>query len=68
MAPKVPQVSQGPIDPKKKSRAIVSRLFPQFEDNETLQRTCKSRDSLIHMDKLCTVIEQRYIDQTAEDQ
>jgi hypothetical protein len=62
------RVSQGTIDQKKKSGAIITALFPQFDDNETLLSTCTSRDSLIHMDELCTEVEQRYNDQTAEDQ
>ena len=68
MAPKIPQVSQGTIDQKKKSRAIIAALYPQFEENETLQTTCLSRDALIHMDKLCTEIQQRHSEQSLEDQ
>lgn len=68
MALKVAQVSQGTIDQKKKSRAIIAGLFPQFIDNPTLQATCTARDSLIHMDKLCTLTHERYSDQTVEYQ
>lgn len=56
MAHKIQQVSQGTIDQKKILRAIISALFPQFQENETLQATCVSRDSLIQMDNLCTEI------------
>lgn len=68
MPPKLPKVSQGTIDQKKKSRMIIDALFLQFEENETLQNTCLSRDSLIHMDKLCTEIQQRHSEQSPEDQ
>jgi len=67
MAPKTPQVSQGTIDQKKKSRAIIAALYPQFEENGTLQTTCLSRDALIHMDRLCTEIQQRHSEQSLED-
>ena len=68
MAPKKGQTSQHAIDLKKRCRATIQGLFHQFEDNETLQRTCTASDSLSRMERLCTVTQERYNDQTVEDQ
>jgi hypothetical protein len=64
---KMAQVSQATKDHKTKYRAIIVGLFSQFDENETLLRECTSRDALSHMSQLCTVIQQRNVDQTSED-
>jgi hypothetical protein len=62
------QVSEDTKNQKIKSLAIISRLFPQFDDNQTIKSACVGRDTSIALDKLCTAIRQRYNNRKPEDQ
>jgi hypothetical protein len=63
---KMAQAGYTTKDYKIRYRANIVKLFPQFEENETLLSVCTSKDALSYMSSLCTAIQQRYDDQTTE--